>query len=134
MQQTPDNKRTLLFSATLPKPIMNIVNNYMDNPEKISVESGNVNNDLITSYYHAVRPMDKFEALTRVIETQDDFYGIIFCKTKRDVDEIALVLERKGLKAEAVHGDIEQRMREKTLARFKSKATSILVATDVAAR
>lgn len=134
MQKTPDNKRTLLFSATLPKPIMNIVNNYMNKPEKVSIKSWNVNNELITSYYHAVKPMDKFEALTRVIETQEDFYWIIFCKTKRDVDEIAMVLERKWLKAEAVHGDIEQRMREKTLARFKNRITNILVATDVAAR
>lgn len=134
LRLTPAEKRTLLFSATLPKEILRIVDKYMKNYAKISVEAWNVKNELIDEYHFAVKREDKFEALIRIIEASEDFYGIVFCRTKRDVDEIVLELERRNFAARWVHGDVEQRKREKILAIFKERKCNILVATDVAAR
>lgn len=134
MKSTPKNKKTLLFSATMPKAIMDIVKNYMQNYDLISVKAENMTNTNIDQKYFEVRRESKFDALTRIIELQENFYAIIFCKTKLDVDELASRLMNAGYLAEWIHWDIEQKMREKILARFKSKKTKILVATDVAAR
>lgn len=134
MKSTPKNKKTLLFSATMPKAIMDIVKNYMQNYDLISVKAENMTNTNIDQKYFEVRRESKFDALTRIIELQENFYAIIFCKTKLDVDELASRLMNSWYLAEWIHWDIEQKMREKILARFKSKKTKILVATDVAAR
>ena len=134
MKSTPKNKKTLLFSATMPKAIMDIVKNYMQDYDLISVKAENMTNTNIDQKYFEVRRESKFDALTRIIELQENFYAIIFCKTKLDVDELASMLMNTGYLAEWIHWDIEQKMREKILARFKSKKTKILVATDVAAR
>ena len=134
MKSTPKNKKTLLFSATMPKAIMDIVKNYMQDYDLISVKAENMTNTNIDQKYFEVRRESKFDALTRIIELQENFYAIIFCKTKLDVDELASRLMNAGYLAEWIHWDIEQQMREKILARFKSKKTKILVATDVAAR
>ena len=134
MKSTPKNKKTLLFSATMPKAIMDIVKNYMQDYDLISVKAENMTNTNIDQKYFEVRRESKFDALTRIIELQENFYAIIFCKTKLDVDELASRLMNAGYLAEWIHWDIEQKMREKILARFKSKKTKILVATDVAAR
>ncbi|RKW25187.1 DEAD/DEAH box helicase [Candidatus Gracilibacteria bacterium] len=134
MKSTPKNKKTLLFSATMPKAIMDIVKNYMQDYDLISVKAENMTNTNIDQKYFEVRRESKFDALTRIIELQENFYAIIFCKTKLDVDELASRLMNAGYLAEGIHGDIEQKMREKILSRFKSKKTKILVATDVAAR
>ena len=133
MKSTPKNKKTLLFSATMPKAIMDIVKNYMQDYDLISVKAENMTNTNIDQKYFEVRRESKFDALTRIIELQENFYAIIFCKTKLDVDELASRLMNAGYLAEWIHWDIEQKMREKILARFKSKKTKILVATDVAA-
>ena len=134
MKSTPKNKKTLLFSATMPKAIMDIVKNYMQDYDLISVKAENMTNTNIDQKYFEVRRESKFDALTRIIELQENFYAIIFCKTKLDVDELASRLINSWYLAEWIHWDIEQKMREKILARFKSKKTKILVATDVAAR
>lgn len=134
MKSTPKNKKTLLFSATMPKAIMDIVKNYMQDYDLISVKAENMTNTNIDQKYFEVRRESKFDALTRIIELQENFYAIIFCKTKLDVDELASRLMNSWYLAEWIHWDIEQKMREKILARFKSKKTKILVATDVAAR
>lgn len=134
MKSTPKNKKTLLFSATMPKAIMDIVKNYMQDYDLISVKAENMTNTNIDQKYFEVRRESKFDALTRIIELQENFYAIIFCKTKLDVDELASRLMNAWYLAEWIHWDIEQKMREKILARFKSKKTKILVATDVAAR
>ena len=134
MRSTPKNKKTLLFSATMPKSIMDIVKNYMQEYDLISVKSQNLTNNNIEQKYYEVRREQKFDALTRIIEIQENFYSIIFCKTKLDVDELASKLMWAGYLAEWIHWDIEQKMREKILSRFKGKKINILVATDVAAR
>ncbi len=134
LTHTPDNKKTLLFSATMPREILMLAKKYMHNYDTVAIQSKTTISDRITQIYYEVAPRNKFEALSRVIDMTEDFYGIVFCKTKMDVDEVASKLIGRGIKAEAIHGDIEQKNREKVLARFKSKKISILVATDVAAR
>ncbi len=134
LASAPKERRTLLFSATMPKAIMNIVKNYMGAYDLISVKKENLTNSSIDQKYFEVSRDQKFEALTRIIETEDNFYSIIFCRTKMDVDELASGLSAKWYNAEGIHWDIEQKMREKVLARFKAKKSNILVATDVAAR
>lgn len=134
MKSTPKDKKTLLFSATMPRQIMDIVKNYMKNYDLISVKTENLTNTSIEQKYFEVRRENKFEALTRIIELEKNFYSIIFCKTKIDVDELAARLMSNWYLAEWIHWDVEQKMREKILSRFKAKKTNILVATDVAAR
>jgi len=134
MNHTPENKKTLLFSATMPREILTIAKRHMGDYETVKIESKTTISDRITQMYYEVSPRNKFEALSRVIDMTDDFYGIVFCKTKMDTDEVAAGLIGRGLKAEGIHGDIEQKHREKILGRFKQGKTKVLVATDVAAR
>ena len=134
LETTPSNKKTLLFSATMPKSIKDIVNKYIKDHDLIAIERKELTNPNIKQMCYKVNGRDKFEALCRVIEVEFDFYGIIFCRTKADVDTIAANLMTRGYKVEGIHGDIDQKMREKTLARFKNGAIKILIATDVAAR
>ncbi len=134
LTQTPENKKTLLFSATMPRAILQIVKQYMHEYDTVAIKTKTAISDRISQIYYEVAPRNKFEALSRVIDMTEDFYGIIFCKTKMDVDDVASKLIGRGIAAEGIHGDIEQKNREKVLARFKAKKCTILVATDVAAR
>jgi ATP-dependent RNA helicase DeaD len=134
MEHTPEEKKVLLFSATMPRSIQDIVHKYIKDHDKVTIKREEKTNKNITQVCYKVNESDKFEALCRVIEVEFDFYGIIFCRTKAGVDEVASQLMNRGYKVEGIHGDIDQSMREKTLARFKNKSISILVATDVAAR
>ncbi|MCH2188308.1 DEAD/DEAH box helicase [Candidatus Gracilibacteria bacterium] len=134
LEHTPEQKKVLLFSATMPKSIQDIVHKYIGDHDTVSIKREEKTNKNITQVCYKVNERDKFEALCRVIEVEFDFYGIIFCKTKADVDEVSVKLMNRGYKVEGIHGDIEQRSREKTLTRFKNKTITILVATDVAAR
>lgn len=134
MEHTPKKKKVLLFSATMPKSIQDIVHKYIKDHDTVTIKREEKTNKNITQTCYKVNEGDKFEALCRVIEVEFDFYGIIFCRTKAAVDEVASQLMNRGYKVEGIHGDIDQSMREKTLARFKNKSISILVATDVAAR
>ncbi len=131
---TPKDKKVLLFSATMPKSIKDIVNKYIKDHDLVTIERNELTNSNIEQKCFKVNERDKFEALCRVIEVEFDFYGILFCRTKADVDEVAAKLMGRWYKVEWIHGDIEQKMREKTLARFKNGTIKILVATDVAAR
>ncbi len=134
IEYTPEEKKVLLFSATMPKWIKDIVHKYIKNHDKVSIEKKELTNSNIEQKCYKVREQDKFEALCRVIEVEFDFYGILFCRTKADVDDVAARLMNRWYKVEWIHWDIDQKMREKTLARFKNGAIKILVATDVAAR
>ena len=134
IQYTPSEKKTLLFSATMPRAIKDIVNKYIKDHDLVAIERKELTNPNIEQKIYRVNGRDKFEALCRVIEVEFDFYGIVFCKTKADVDSVAANLMTRGYKVEGIHGDIDQKMREKTLARFKNGSIKILVATDVAAR
>ncbi|MBA3053142.1 MAG: DEAD/DEAH box helicase [Candidatus Omnitrophota bacterium] len=134
MKHTNPAKRTLLFSATIPAKIRALANKYMDGHELLTVKKENLITNLTEQIYFEVKAHDKFEALCRIIDIEDDFYALVFCRTKSDVDGVAAHLKDRGYDAVAIHGDISQAQRERTLGQFKNKKVNILVATDVAAR
>ncbi|MDR1832898.1 MAG: DEAD/DEAH box helicase [Fusobacteriaceae bacterium] len=134
MGRTNPDKRILCFSATMPPEILKIAENYMGDYEKLAVKSKELTTDLADQIYFEVHERDKFEALCRIIDLAEDFYGLVFCRTKNDVNELAGKLNDRSYGAEALHGDITQTSREHTLRRFKNRKINILVATDVAAR
>ncbi|MBU1056370.1 MAG: DEAD/DEAH box helicase [Proteobacteria bacterium] len=134
MKHTNPDKRTLLFSATMPERIKALAHKYMKGYEFIKVKKEQLTTNLTEQIYFEVKATDKFEALCRIIDIKDAFYGLVFCRTKIDVDSVATHLMDRGYDAEAIHGDISQTQRERTLEKFKKKRVTILVATDVAAR
>ena len=134
MKHTNDNKRTLLFSATMPKRIRDLANKYMEGYELLVVKKKQLTTNLTEQIYFEVKLADKFEALSRIIDIEQNFYGLIFCRTRSDVDTVASKLNARGYDADAIHGDISQSQRERTLMNFKKKKINVLVATDVAAR
>ena len=134
MAATNQTKRTMLFSATMPQRIAVLSKKYMRDTEILKVESKQITADLTDQIYFEVRECDKFDALTRIIDVESEFYGIVFSRTKVGVDEIVNRLLERGYAAEGLHGDVSQAQREKILRKFKRKAVNILVATDVAAR
>ena len=134
MKHTNENKRTLLFSATMPEKIKKLAKKYMDGYQLLSVKKEQLTTNLTEQIYFEVKVSDKFEALCRIIDIEDHFYGLIFCRTKSDVDTVVSRLVDRGYDTDAIHGDISQTQREKTLEKFKKQRINILVATDVAAR
>jgi len=131
--ETPDEKRVLLFSATMPERIRKLAESYMEKYVHVRSEP-QLTTDLTEQIYFEVRRKDKFEALMRVLEVERDFYGIVFCRTKVDVGELTSMLIDRGMRADNLHGDISQPLREKILGKFRDRKINILVATDVAAR
>ena len=134
MSHTGEERRVLLFSATMPERIIRLSEAYMRDTEVLRVESQHLTVDLTNQIYFEVREADKFDALTRIIDIESDFYGIVFCRTKLSVDEVTTRLVARGYSAEGLHGDVSQAQREKILRKFREKAVNVLVATDVAAR
>ncbi len=134
MSHTPDNRRVMLFSATMPQRIVKMSNKYMRNTEIAKVEAQQLTTELTDQIYFEVRESDKFDALTRIIDIQSDFYGIVFCRTKVSVDETVNRLLERGYATDGLHGDVSQGQREKILRKFREKSINILIATDVAAR
>lgn len=133
LDASPDDRRTLLFSATMSHQIMGIAKRFMHEHKVISVDR-ETEEPAIDQYFHEVPERSRFDALCRVIDCAEDFYGLVFCRTKADVDEVASRLVQGGYAAEALHGDVNQAGREKILAAFRSGRVRVLVATDVAAR
>lgn len=134
MRNTAPKKRTMLFSATMPSAIMQIAKKYMGEYELLRMAKEQLTVSQTDQIYFEVKAGDKFEALCRIIDVEEDFYGLIFCRTKVDVDTIANHLIERGYGASALHGDMSQGQREKVLDKFKKRSINILVATDVAAR
>lgn len=132
-QANPDS-RILLFSATMPKPILQIAEEFMGEYDIVQEEGFVEEPLLIDQKYWVVSERDKIEALVRLIDISPDFYGLVFTMTKNDADMVSRLLDERGYEAAALHGDVPQGQREKILARFRSRKTRILVATDVAAR
>lgn len=128
------DKRMLMFSATMPKEILNIAKKFMHNFEIVEVANKALTIDLTEQIYYNVRSSDRLEALRRVIAVNEDFYGIIFCKTKADADSLVHKMLDEKFDVAALHGDISQAQREKILVQFRKKNIKILIATDVAAR
>lgn len=127
-------RRTLLFSATMPDRISNLAKKYMKERVVVKAKNAGQTTTLTDQIYFEVREADKLEALCRIIDTTVEFYGIIFCRTKNDVDYITSKLHDRDYDTEGLHGDISQAQREKILNKFKKKKVNVLVATDVAAR
>jgi ATP-dependent RNA helicase DeaD len=134
LDYTPKEKRILLFSATMPDRIAKLARKYMVNTKKLEVDRSQPTTSLTDQIYFEVRDSDKFDALTRIIDIEPEFYGLVFCRTRIDVDNTTSKLLERGYSAEGLHGDISQAQREKTLLKFRKKHINILVATDVAAR
>ena len=134
LEQTPSTRQTLLFSATMSKSVYSIASKYMKNAEEISAGTKNVGAENVTHEYYVVQSRDRFEALKRIIDSLPGVYGILFCRTRRETQEIADKLKRAHYSAEAIHGEISQAMRTKIMDRFRNKDIKLLVATDVAAR
>jgi ATP-dependent RNA helicase DeaD len=132
---TPIEKRVCLFSATMSKQVRQIAERYLKNPVEITVGKKNSGNENILHEYAVVHAKDKIAALKRVLDfTSDNFYGIIFCTTKHETQDISDKLIRDGYNADCLHGDLSQQQREKVMTRFRHHAIKILLATDVAAR
>lgn len=132
---TPVEKRVALFSATMPKQVKQIADMYLKDPVEITVGRKNTANANITHEYAVVHAKDKVAALKRVLDyTSDHFYGIVFCQTKNETQDISDKLIRDGYNADCLHGDLSQGQREKVMSRFRHHAIKILLATDVAAR
>jgi ATP-dependent RNA helicase DeaD len=130
----PSERQTLLFSATMPHEIRNLSEQFLVDPKVISITKEKVTNDNITQSYYVVEERERDEALVRLIDYKNPTKSIIFCRTKREVDRVAGILNSQGFSAKALHGDIEQRVREAVIRDFKSKDGEILIATDVASR
>jgi ATP-dependent RNA helicase DeaD len=134
MDNTGPEKRTMLFSATMPREILQIAKKYMGEYDVMKVTKGQLTVSLTDQIYFEVSSADRFEALCRIIDIEEEFYGLVFCRTKIDVDTIANRLIERGYDADALHGDMSQGQREKILNKFKKHLLNVLVATDVAAR
>ncbi|MCX7023072.1 MAG: DEAD/DEAH box helicase [Spirochaetes bacterium] len=127
-------KRVLMFSATMPREILRVAREHLGAYETLIHESDEDETALTDQIWLEVHEEDKIEALRRIVDSEEEFYGIVFCATKVDTDELAKNLQAAGYGAEALHGDLSQVERERTLGRFRNKLTTILTATDVAAR
>ena len=131
---TGDSKNTWLFSATMPKQIRQIVKSYMSKPVEVKVSTGNQVNENIEHQYAVVKSSDKFEGLKRVLDVEEGFRGVIFCRTRIKTQQLADDLNKSGYQSEALHGDLSQAQRDRVMKRFKNHTLQVLVATDVAAR
>ncbi len=134
LQETPEERRTLLFSATMPKEIANIAKKYMKNSVEIAIGKKNSGTENVEHIYYMVHAKDRYNCLKRVVDINPDIYAIIFCRTRQETKEIADKLMQDGYNADALHGDLSQAQRDTVMQRFRIKNLQILVATDVAAR
>lgn len=134
ISKMPSSRRMLLFSATMPREILSIAKRHMGRYHEVHIAPQQTTAESVDQYYVEVGDRDKLHALSRLIDIEKDFYGLVFCMTKIETDQVAQWLIEQGYAAEAMHGDVIQSQREKTLSLFKKRILNILVATDVAAR
>lgn len=134
LSETPDQRQTALFSATVPTRIQQTANRYMKNPQMVRTEQKQLTVSAIEQRYYLVNPEDKLAALTRLFEVEPITSALIFARTRIDTGDLANELIRRGFPAEALNGDLSQDIRTQVLNRFRQGQTKVLVATDVAAR
>ena len=134
LSHVPEDRRMLMFSATMPKEVAKIANKFMHSPMEIVVGTRNEGAENVRHIYYMVNARDKYLALKRVADNSPNIYAIIFCRTRRDTQEIADHLIADGYNAEALHGDLSQQQRDIVMKKFRDKVIPLLVATDVAAR
>ncbi len=134
LEKTPETKRTLLFSATMPKEVARIAKNYMEDPIEITVGQQNSGAENVRHIYYLVHARDRYLALKRIADINPDIYGIVFCRTRAETKDVADKLIKDGYNADALHGDLSQPQRDQVMKRFRERSLQMLVATDVAAR
>lgn len=134
LSNVPENRKMLMFSATMPPEIDKIAKTYMRDPVEFVVGQRNEGSANVNHIYYMVHARDKYLALKRIADNNPSIYAIIFCRTRRDTQEIADRLIQDGYNADALHGDLSQQQRDLTMKKFRDRVISILVATDVAAR
>lgn len=134
LQETPAARQTLLFSATFPHEVKRLSGRYMQNPEHITVNRAEMTAPLIDQVYYKVLERNKLESLCRIVDSEEVSLGIIFCRTKRGVDELVEALLSRGYLVDGLHGDLSQAQRDRVMKRFRTNDIELLVATDVAAR
>lgn len=134
LSHVPDNRKMLLFSATMPKEVERIAKKYMHDPIEYVIGTRNEGAANVRHIYYMVNARDKYLALKRIADDNPNIYAIIFCRTRRDTQEIADKLIQDGYNADALHGDLSQQQRDIVMKKFRDRVLSILVATDVAAR
>lgn len=134
LEVVPDERRTLLFSATMPREVAAIASNYMKDTQEITVGTKNAGAENVKHHYYVVHASDRYIALKRIADFFPDIYGIIFCRTRQETKEVAEKLMKDGYNADALHGDLSQQQRDYVMQRFRLKNIQMLVATDVAAR
>ena len=134
LSNVPSNAQTLLFSATMPREVARIANNYMKTPHEITLGSRNVTTDLVRHEVMIIHAKDRYRALRRLVDINVNIYGIIFCRTKVETQLVADRLSQDGYAAEALHGDLFQEERDMVMKKFRNHRLQLLIATDVAAR
>ena len=134
LSKLPTSKQMLCFSATMPQPILELAQTFMENYELIKVQTQDMTSTYTQQIFYEVYEEDKFEALCRTIDIAEGFYGLVFCRTKLQCDQVGSALISKGYNAEVLHGDLSQTQRELIVHKMREHQISILVATDVAAR
>jgi ATP-dependent RNA helicase DeaD len=131
---TPEEKQTLLFSATMPSEIAEMASKYLHNPAELSVGRRNEGAANVEHHYYVVHAKDKYATLKRIADNYPDCYAIVFCRTRMETREVADQFMADGYNADALHGDLSQAQRDQVMARFRGKQLQMLIATDVAAR
>jgi ATP-dependent RNA helicase DeaD len=134
LSQAPPERQTVFFSATVPRPIQDLIKTFTRNPVNVTIETQAQTTPAIEQVYYEVDRRSKLDVLCRLIDLQDIKFGIIFCATKMMVDELTEHLTARGYAADKMHGDMTQAMRERVIAKFRKRGLEFLVATDVAAR
>ncbi len=134
MTSVPEASQTMLFSATMPRTVADITRNYMQDPATIAIGMHNTGPDNVVHEYYVVHARDRYLALKRIVDLIPNLYGIVFCRTRQETQEIADWLGRDGYPAHALHGDLSQQQRDRVMKAFRNRHCPLLVATDVAAR
>lgn len=134
LEDVPEGRRTLLFSATMSSEIASIARKYMNNPVEITIGTKNSSAENVSHAYYLVHAKDKYKVLKRIADFEPDIYGIVFCRTRKETQEVASKLINDGYNADALHGDLSQAQRDAVMQKFRIRNLQLLVATDVAAR
>ena len=134
LEATPKNRNTFMFSATMPNQLLKIANKYMHEPIEITIGKKNTGAENVQHISYFVHAKDRYLALKRIVDYHPEIYGIVFCRTRQETKEVAEKLLQDGYNAEALHGDLSQQQREVVMNKFRIRHTTLLVATDVAAR
>ena len=134
LEKTPENCQRIFFSATMPPAIMDLAKRFLKNPELLKITQRLLTVPTIEQVYYEVRPHQKMDALCRVLDSQGFRKALVFCSTKRSVDEVTMHLQTRGYQSDGLHGNLAQPQRDRVMGRFRTGGIEILVATDVAAR